>query len=39
MIAQGPEEINIIVGVENDMYESTIRTLYYELENIKIESN
>ncbi len=34
MIAQGPEEINIIVGVENIAYESTIKTLYNELQKI-----
>ncbi len=28
MIAQGPDEINIIVGVENADYEKTIRVLY-----------
>ncbi|MEG1893408.1 MAG: aspartate kinase [Clostridia bacterium] len=28
MIAQGPEEINIIVGVENHDFEKTIRVLY-----------
>ena len=28
MIAQGPDEINIIVGVENQDFENTIRVLY-----------
>lgn len=28
MIAQGPDEINIIVGVENQDFEKTIRVLY-----------
>ena len=28
MISQGPEEVNIIVGVENKDYEKTVRVLY-----------
>ena len=28
MISQGPEEVNIIVGVNNDDYEKTVRVLY-----------
>ena len=28
MIAQGPDEINIIVGVENDQFEAAIRAIY-----------
>lgn len=28
MISQGPEEVNIIVGVSNDDYENTVRVLY-----------
>ena len=29
MIAQGSDEINIIVGVENKDFETTVRTIYY----------
>ena len=28
MISQGPDELNIIVGVNNDDFERTVRVLY-----------
>ena len=28
MIAQGTDEMNIIVGVENEDYEKTVKTIY-----------
>ena len=29
MISQGPEELNIIVGVNDDDFEKTVRVLYH----------
>ena len=30
MIAQGPQELNVIVGIDDKDYEATIKTIYNE---------
>ena len=38
MISQGPDEINIIFGVENKDFEKTIRILYNSLVRLDVNA-